>query len=104
VGTMIGPIDSFEQPTLPSHLTLVELRMLLVFATMLAHEQEISEDGSILIGIIVRDRGEPNPLDRAPWIEFSVGEKRYAFWRRTMACYEVGPDGAVSDDPIYHND
>jgi len=40
----------------------------------------------------------------ASWIEFSLGDKDYAFWRATMDLYEVGSDGAVAEDPIRRNE
>lgn len=43
--------------------------------------------------------------DGSPWLEFDCwvhlkGRFEFAIWRRTGDIYQVGEDGAVSDDPI----
>ena len=95
-------------PDLPSFLTLGELQLVLSFAFKFALEQselpdvESGEINKTLVGIHVRDRG-PGSTMPASWVEFSVGDKDYAFWRNTMDLYEVH-DGAVDEDPIHRND
>ena len=93
-------------PDLPSFLTLGELQTLLVFVMKFAVEQHSPQEvdyNKLLVGIHVRDRG-PGSTMPASWIEFSLGDKDYAFWRATMDLYEVGPDGAVAEDPIHRNE
>jgi hypothetical protein len=91
-------------PDLPSYLTIGELQMVLIFATRYA--LEATEDPSTvnkeLVAIHVRDRG-PGSTMPASWVEFSVGDQEFAFWRATMDLYRV-INGAVEDDPIHYND
>lgn len=91
--------DYRDRPDLPSHLTLRELRVLLVFAERYAIEQDGDEHTEV--SIIVRDRGRDGQATQAPWVEFSVGDRAFALWRKTLELYEVGSDGAVGDDPIH---
>ena len=88
-------------PDLPSHLTMREFGILFIFVTRFAvGDGGLGEDEQI--SILVRDRGPGSTLPAA-WIEFSVGERSFAFWRKTMDLYEVGPDGAVGDEPIHRS-
>lgn len=97
-------VEDYRQgPDLPSYLTLSELHTVMMFATKFAQEQSPHEMARVMIGIHVRDRGTASPMP-APWIEFEVGAKKYAMWRHNRDLYEVGPDGAVADDPIHRND
>lgn len=97
-------VDYRQGPDLPSYLTMRELSLVGMFATRLAVEHGwASEIDEVEVGILVRDRG-PGSKMPASWIEFSVRDRQYAFWRHTMDLYEVGPDGAVGDDPIHRND
>jgi hypothetical protein len=97
-------IDLRHGPDLPSVVTIGELQMILIFATRYA--LEATEDPSTVnktpVGILVRDRG-PGSSMPASWVEFGVGERQFAFWRATMDLYEVGPDGAVGDEPLHRN-
>jgi hypothetical protein len=106
-------MDYRTGPDLPSYMTLEELRLLHVCIERMAIE--VVEDPDALVhgfghenpyvGIHVRDRGPGvRPYVKAPWIEFSIGEKQYAIWRNTGDLYSVGEDGAVADDPIIRND
>jgi|tagenome__1003787_1003787.scaffolds.fasta_scaffold20834817_3 hypothetical protein len=93
-------------PDLPSFLTMRELSLVGMFATKLAIEQGYGPDiDEVEIGILVRDRGRGHGRKggTAPWVEFEVGNRKFAFWRATMDLYEIGPDGAVGDDPIHRN-
>jgi hypothetical protein len=94
--------DYRSGPDLPSYMTLKELQTLFVFAIKLALETTRDTD-LMRVGILVRDRGQANG-NQAPWIEFSVGDKEYAFWRRTMDLYAVDEHGAVGDDPIHYHE
>lgn len=98
-------IEDYRQgPDLPSYLTIRELQTVMVFALRYALEldMDVYHEG-VMIGIHVRDRGMASRAP-APWVEFSVGVKKFALWRRTLDLYEIGPDGAVSDEPIHRND
>lgn len=92
-------IDMRDAPDLPSIMTLGELRIVHVFAERYAAEQGLDEDGEV--SIRVRDLGPRGHVNQAHWVEFSVGEKRMALDRQTLAIHEV-VDGAVSDDPIHY--
>ena len=96
--------DYRHGPDLPSYLTLKELQTVLIFATRFAVDQDGYANEGAMIGILVRDRGMASPRTPAHWVEFSVGVKQYALWRNTLDLYEVGPDGAVADEPIHRND
>ena len=87
-----------------SHLTLNELRQTIVFIERQAVEAAWDElSYNPVVSILVRDAG-PESMLPAAWIEFSIGDNKYAIWRTTMDLYRVGPDGAVEDDPIIRND
>jgi hypothetical protein len=103
-----GKDPHYEDITMPMHasfLTFAEFSLIAMFAAKLAYQAELDPDEGY-IGILVRDRGGDPAFagQKAPWIELSVGNKRYAFWRHTMDLYEVGPDGAVADEPIHRNE
>lgn len=101
--SMTEIVDLRDRPDLPSFLTLGELRIVHVFAERYAAEQD--GDESMEVSVYVRDRGRTGGDGRhtlAPWVEFSIGERKFAIWRETLALYEVGPDGAVGEDPIHH--
>ena len=96
--------DYRQGPDLPSHMTLYEFRQLAVFI-----EWAAAQDGGTAldhrdVSILVRDRGPERSLMKAQWIEFDVGGRKFAMWRYTLDLYEVGPDGAVGDDPIFVNE
>jgi hypothetical protein len=100
-----GKDPQYEDITMPEHasfLTFQEFTVFYVIVCKLVVDAELPED--TFVGLLVRDRGGDPAFQKAPWIEFSVGDRRYAFWRHTMDLYEVGPDGAVADDPIYRNE
>lgn len=95
--------DYRQGPDLPSHMTLHEFRQVAVFV-----EWACAQDGGTAldhrdVSILVRDRG-PGSGVKAPWIEFAVGGRKFAMWRYTFNLYEIGPDGAVGDDPIFVNE
>lgn len=94
--------DYRSGPDLPSILTLRELGLLLIFAERYAPENV--DSSAIDIGVLVRDRGRDGRGLKAPWVEFSVNGRQFALWRNTLDLYEVGPDGAIGDDPIHRND
>jgi hypothetical protein len=92
-------LDFRDRPDLPSFLTLRELRLVHVFAERFAMEQEQDENAEV--SIHVRDRGRGGVGMGSPWIEFGVAARSFAMWRMTSEVYEVGPDGAVGDEPIH---
>jgi hypothetical protein len=95
----IRELDFRDRPDLPSYLTLRELRLVHVFAEKFALEQDQDENAEV--SIHVRDRGRGAGWIVSPWIEFKVAERSFAMWRSTSEVYEVGPDGAVGDEPIH---
>lgn len=95
----IHETDFRDRPDLPSYLTLRELRLVHVFAEKFAIEQD--EDENAEVSIHVRDRGRDGVGMASPWVEFTVGARSFAMWRTTSEVYEVGPDGAVGDEPLH---
>jgi len=94
-------IDVRHGPDLPSIMTLTEFRQMMVF---IEHYAAPFPDDEIEIGVLVRDRGRNEARMMASWIEFSVGKRQFAMWRHNMDLYEVGPDGAVGEEPLHRND
>lgn len=96
--------DDYRQgPDLPSYLTLSELQLVLTFATRYSMDEHGFRNEGALVGIHVRDRGMASKMP-ASWVEFSVGVRKFAIWRNTGDLYEVGPDGAVGDEPLHRKD
>jgi hypothetical protein len=99
----IDPHDYRQGPDLPSYLTLRELLLVVSFVSKYGMDGAGFLDDTIRVGIHVRDRGMASKMP-APWIEFSVGLKKFAIWRNSEALYEVRPDGSIGDEPLHRKD
>jgi hypothetical protein len=96
--------DDYRQgPDLPSYMTLKELQMVTTFAMRYAMNEVGFLDDRVQIGIHIRDRGADS-TSPAPWLEFSVGERKFAIWRHTGDLYAVELDGSVGDEPLHRRD
>lgn len=99
----IDPHDYRQGPDLPSYLTLRELLLVVSFVSRYGMDGSGFLDDNIWVGIHVRDRGLASKMP-APWVEFSVGLKKFAIWRNSEDLYEVQPDGSVGDEPLHRKD
>jgi hypothetical protein len=100
-------VDYRDRPDLPSHLTFDELSLVHMFAMKFAIEKVGVPTNDVLLGeveisIMVRDLGPDGNAPKAPWVEFSVGSRRFAMWRETRDLYELNEDGSVPDDPLHY--
>lgn len=97
--------DYRNEPDLPSHMTVAELRTLSRYVERLLPHVTHGVDSPAEarrneeLSILVRDRGGQSPIV-ASWIEFSLGGKEYGIWRATLHLYEADEHGAMSEDPI----
>jgi hypothetical protein len=99
----IDPHDYRQGPDLPSYLTLRELLLVVSFVSRYGMDGNGFLADNISVGIHVRDRGTNSKMP-APWVEFSVNERKFAIWRNSEDLYEVQPDGSIGDEPLHRKD